>query len=57
MNYWHAKIAIILVHLRFLQTIGKKGNVQESFLHSNHMTRRATDKNVAAHNNQYIEKT
>ena len=57
MNYWYAKIAIILVYLRFLQTIGKKVNVQESFLHSNHMTRRATDKNVAAHNNQYIEKT
>ena len=40
---------IILVCLRFLQPIGKKVIVQESFLDSNHMSGRAAGKNVAEH--------
>ena len=45
----HANKELILVCLRFLQTIGKKVIVQESFLDSNHMSSRATGKNVAEH--------
>ena len=45
----HGNKEIILVCLRFLQTIGKKVIVQESFLDSNHMSGRATGKYIAEH--------
>ena len=45
----HANKDIILVCLRFMQTIGKKVIAQKSLLDSNRMSGRATGKNVAEH--------
>ena len=53
----HSNKEIILVCLRFLQTIGKKVIVKESLLDSNHISGRATGKNVAEHIITILKKT